>query len=124
MAKASAKGTDRARAKFLAVLAKTCNVSEAARASNIPRRTAYNWRDTDAEFRAAWDDAEATAVDDLEGVVYERAMAGHSDRLAEILLKAHRPNKYVEKRLLGSDPENPLPSGFVVNLRKADAEAG
>ena len=39
------------------------------------------------------------AIDNLEATAYERASTT-SDRLAEVLLKAHRPDKYVEKRLL------------------------
>jgi hypothetical protein len=89
--------TDRARATFLETLRSTCNVSEAARSAGVGRRTVYDWRSADPEFAAAWDDAEAEAIDHLEGVVYRRAMAGHSDRLAEILLKGHRPERYVDR---------------------------
>lgn len=32
-----------------------------------------------------------------------------------------KPKVYGEKTLLGSDPDNPLPTGFNVNLRKPDA---
>lgn len=32
-----------------------------------------------------------------------------------------RPKKYGDKQLLGSDPDNPLPPGFAVNLVKPDA---
>jgi transposase len=98
--------TDRARAVFIETLRETCNVSEAARTAGVGRRTVYDWKDADAEFSAAWEEAEAEAVDNLEGVVYRRAMAGESDRLAEILLKAHRPEKYVERyraELTGKD---------------------
>ncbi len=31
------------------------------------------------------------------------------------------PKKYGDKQLVGSDPENPLPAGFLVNLVKPDA---
>jgi len=33
-----------------------------------------------------------------------------------------RPKKYGDKQLIGSDPDNPLPEGFSVNLVKADAK--
>jgi hypothetical protein len=115
--------TDRARETFLATLAETCNVSEACRAAGIGRRSAYDWREDDEAFAAEWTDAVEAAVDKLEKVAWERATgADKSDRMLEILLKAHRPNKYVEKRLIGSDPDNPLPPGFNVQLVKgADA---
>lgn len=38
------------------------------------------------------------------------------------LLAKWDPKRYGERTLLGSDPENPLPSGFSVVLRKADGE--
>ena len=101
--------TDRAREVFLEALRETCNVSHAARTAGIGRRTAYDWRDADPDFAAAWQEAEDEAVDKLEQVARERAIDS-SDRMMEILLKAHRPDKYVERRLHGSDPNNPLPT--------------
>jgi hypothetical protein len=99
------KRTHRARATFLATLAETCNVSESCRAAGIGRTLAYAWRDDDAEFAAAWEQAEQEAVDSLEKVAWDRAM-DNSDRMLEILLKAHRPEKYREKQaveLTGKD---------------------
>lgn len=89
--------TDHARETFLKTLAETCNVSEAARAAGLGRRTAYDWRDADATFASAWTDAEESSADKLEQVAYERAISGQSDRMLEVLLKAHRP-KYREKQ--------------------------
>jgi hypothetical protein len=88
--------TDRARETFLAVFRDTCNVSEAARAAGVGRRTVYDWRDADPAFAAAWDEAEEEAVDALEAAARKRAMES-SDRLMEILLKAHRPAKYMDR---------------------------
>lgn len=89
--------TDRARAAFLSTLSKTCNVSEAARKANISRRAAYDWRDDDAEFAREWDEAEQEAADKLEKVAWDRATAGLSDRMLELLLKAHRPEKFKDR---------------------------
>ena len=90
--------TDRARARetFLEQFRLTCNVSHAARSAGIGRRTVYDWREADPEFAAAWDEAEEEAIDALELAARERAIDG-SDRMMEILLKAHRPEKYVER---------------------------
>jgi AcrR family transcriptional regulator len=109
MATRSAKSTNRARETFLAELRATGNISHSARCAGVDRKTVYNWRDKDAEFAEAWEDAEETAIDQLEKVARDRAIDS-SDRMLEILLKAHRPEKYVERRLLGSDPANPLPA--------------
>lgn len=114
MARGRTLRADRARETFLEVLAETCNVSEAARGAGIGRRTAYEWRETEPEFAAAWKDAEEAAADKLEREAWRRAVEGtdkpvtfqgvitatykeYSDRMLEILLKAHRPEKYVER---------------------------
>lgn len=88
--------TDRAREAFLTTLRETCNVSASCRAAMIGRTAAYDWRRDDADFAAAWEEAEEEAIDKLEEVARERAIDG-SDRMMEILLKAHRPEKYVER---------------------------
>lgn len=99
------------RPKFLQELAETCNVSHAARVAGVDRRTAYDHRDTDAVFAAAWDDAVEQGVDTLEMEARRRALHGtsepvfyqgelcgtvqkYSDTLTIFLLKAHRPDKY------------------------------
>lgn len=114
MPRGRAARTDRARDTFLAMLAETCNVSEAARAAGIGRQTAYDWRDDDQTFAAAWANAEQEAADKLEREAWRRAVEGtdkpvtyqgeitatfkeYSDRMLEILLKAHRPDKFVER---------------------------
>jgi hypothetical protein len=56
----------------------------------------YEWRDDDEGFARDWHEAEQAAVDRLEQIAFQRARAGRSDRMLEILLKAHR-RKYVEK---------------------------
>lgn len=133
--------TDRAREKFLAVLAETCNVSEAARAAGMGRSSAYEWKDDDPGFAAAWAEAEQVAADKLEREAWRRGVEGtdkpitfqgritdtckeYSDRLLELLLKAHRRDKFGDRHLIGSDPDNPLPTGFDVNLvKRPDAAA-
>ena len=106
--------SDRARAKFLDVLRESCNVSEAARAAGIGRRTAYEWRDADEEFATAWAEAEQEAIDKLEREAWRRAVEGvdkpvvhqgvitgtykeYSDKMLEILLKGHRPERYTDR---------------------------
>jgi hypothetical protein len=106
--------TDRAREKFIAVLRETCNVSEAARAAGIGRRTAYEWRDKDAAFAGDWDEAEQEAADKLEREAWRRGVEGvdkpvvhqgvimttykeYSDKMLEILLKGHRPEKFADR---------------------------
>ena len=106
--------TERAREAFLAVLRESCNVTKACRAAAIGRSAAYAWRHDDPDFAAAWEEAEQEAVDRLEGEAWRRAADGcdkpivyrgevmstykeYSDRLMEVLLKGHRPEKYVDR---------------------------
>lgn len=98
-------------AVFLANLAENCNVSEAARAAGIHRRTAYTHRDQDSAFAADWDAAVEDGVDLLEAEARRRALKGtvkpvfyqgeecggvreYSDTLMIFLLKAHRPERF------------------------------
>lgn len=110
--------TRQAREKFLNRLRRTGNVSAAARAVGLSRSRAYEIRQRDAAFAAAWDDAEQEAVDLLESEARRRAAEGveqplvsggrlvrgddgkvvtvrrYNDRLLEFLLRAHRPDKF------------------------------
>ena len=109
----SAKVTPKKREAFLANLAEYGNISLAARAAGVLRRTPYDWRDRDPVFAAEWDDALEHACDLLEAEARRRALEGcdkpvfyqgeqcgvireYSDTLAIVLLKAHRPEKFRE----------------------------
>jgi hypothetical protein len=107
------KFTNHTREKFLTVLRMSANVSEACRACGVSRHGAYDVRDADPEFARAWEEAVSTATDALEREAWRRAVEGfeepihyqgavvgyvkkYSDRMLELLLKAHRPEKYRE----------------------------
>ncbi|MFL5914127.1 MAG: hypothetical protein ACJ752_00610 [Gaiellaceae bacterium] len=110
--------TKRQREKFLAHLASSLNVTEACRIAGLGRTTAYRLKSRDEEFRAAWDEAVAEAVDKLEAAVFRYATEGAVETLydadgnvvsrrvredptsAARLLAAHRPDLYSEKRRL------------------------
>ena len=106
--------TEKARETFLATLTAACNVTAACKAAGIGRQTAYQWREDDNAFAEAWRGALEEAVDGLEKEAWRRAVEGvdkpivyqgvvtgtyreYSDRMMEILLKAHRPEKYIER---------------------------
>lgn len=99
---------------FCAALADTCNVGKACAAVSISRQTAYNWRDDDPDFAAAWNRAMKVGVSALEDEAHRRGFEGtdepvfhqglecgtirkYSDTLAIFLLKAHDPEKYRER---------------------------
>lgn len=101
--------------KFLHELAESGSVTKAAKAADVARQTVYEWREADAAFAAAWDQAIEIATDALEEEARRRAKDGweepvftkdgencgtirrYSDRLMEVLLRAHRPQKFREK---------------------------
>jgi hypothetical protein len=109
----SAKITPKKRAAFLRNLAEFGNISLAAKAAGVLRRTPYDWRERDPVFAQEWDDALEQACDLLELEARRRALHGcdkpvfyqgeqcgvireYSDTLAIVLLKAHRPDKFRE----------------------------
>lgn len=92
---------------FFTHLAELCNVSRAADACGLHRRTIYLWREKYPDFKQRMDDVLEVAVDDLEQEARRRAYAGvdelvfykgevcgtirkYSDTLLIFLLKANR----------------------------------
>lgn len=111
--KATQEHRDKAREEFIRILRVTGNVSESCRQVGLSRMIAYDLREKIPEFAKAWDDAIEEAVDALEAEARRRAVQGvpegvyyegvkvdtqqrYSDRMLEILLKAHRPDKFRE----------------------------
>lgn len=82
------------KADFLSRLRAGRTVSEAAKATGTHRRTFYDWRDQDAEFRQAWEDAIQESIEELESEVRTRAL-DKSDKSSHLLLmfllKKHDP---------------------------------
>lgn len=115
----------RKRALFLRVLGETGNVTEACRRAKVGRTQVYAWRESDVEFRKAWGDAEEVAMDAVEAEIRRRGLEGfdettiekdgkgktittkrvrrYSDRLLEVLARAHRP-AFRESRVEVSGP--------------------
>lgn len=114
---------------FLNHLKKTGNVSEAARAAGIDRKTAYNWRRGDEIFSDHWKQALEEATDLLEAEARRRALEGYeepllyggrlicdsggkpvtrkrySDGLLRMLLRAHRPASFRDVRATADECE-------------------
>jgi hypothetical protein len=66
------------RARFLQELSLWGNVARACRMAKVSRTAAYHARETDAEFRAKWDEALEIACDGLEEEARRRAVVGVS----------------------------------------------
>lgn len=96
-------------------LAETGNITAAAKRAGVDRNSIYRWQKNDALFADAMEQALEISTDLLElearrrategvrePVFYKGDIVGHihkpSDRLMELLLKAHRPDKYSDKQ--------------------------
>lgn len=108
MRKASQRNWSKAKEReFLAELAATCNVTQAAAVAGVSTTQAYRRRRVDAGFRSAWLEAVGSAYQRLELVLLERAFVGtekiirrkdgseermveYPNQLALTLLKMHR----------------------------------
>jgi hypothetical protein len=95
--------------------------------------TIYRWRDDNLIFRANYARArecQGHTVADTLGEIRKKILSGELDpqagRAAADIAKwesGRRASKdFGDKILHGSDPENPLPQGFNVNLCKPDAQ--
>lgn len=78
------------------------------------------WQEQYARARLAGDDAMAEDIQDIADSTEHKP----DDKRVMIdarkwLLGKRQPKKYGDKQLIGSDPENPLPTGFNVNLVKS-----
>jgi hypothetical protein len=110
--RAQTKRTPHARTRiwqraFLAALRKVPNVKAACAIAGITRRGAYDARDSDEDFKAAWMDALGASVDRVEAKVFQQAIEGDA-QLAMFLLKSHKREVYgdvsrleVDQRLCG-----------------------
>src|SRR5262249_8027880 len=90
------KRMDEKRVKLLASLAEGNSVARAAADAGVGRTTAYEWREADAAFAQAWDDAVEAGTDALEDEAVKRAKSG-SDTLLIFMLKARRREKFAER---------------------------
>lgn len=121
---AEAKKKDR----FLELLGENGSITKSAEVAGIPRRTVYNWRDSDKAFAKKWDKSVDLGSDSLEDEATRRAYEGtlkpvfqggvqvgeireFSDTLLIFLLKARKPEKFKDRgehnHKHGGDPANP-----------------
>jgi hypothetical protein len=125
----------RKRAAFIEALSKGFSVTSATKIANLPSKTAYHLKVSDPAFAAAWNEAIEVGLDLLEDEARRRALEGYdkpiihngqvvghvkaySDSLLRLLLRRHRPHKYV----FGDDKKTKAGSSLTVVVRKLDDE--
>jgi transposase-like protein len=105
-------------------------LAQICRELGIDRSIVYDWRKQDEEFdrhfaRAREIGHDAIADECIE--ISDEKSEDPSSRKVRIetrlKLLAKWDKRYADKSLVGSDPENPLPSGFAINLVKRDDQA-
>ncbi len=123
--------TNQAKERFIEALRECPIVAIAAHHAGLPRRTAYNHRDQDPEFAAAWDDALEEGMDLAEAEAWRRGVEGvdepvfqggqfvgyqrrYSDALLGRLLQAYRPEKFSEKHQHTHTPGDPVRRALAV----------
>lgn len=123
MARAMANRTTRTPEKdaaFLDTLRDGASISAACLAAGYGRASAYEWREQDQTFKAAWDDAAEEGTDRMEDEAYRRAVRGttkpvyqgkervgevqeYSDTLMIFMLKARRREKFSDKHVVAHE---------------------
>lgn len=93
------------------------------------RRTVLEWLEQDEAFRAKYARAREAQGDHMDDLILETATACTEATVGSSRIKIDaykwraaklRPKVYGDKQLIGSDPDNPLPPGFTVNLVRGE----
>lgn len=91
------------------------------------RSTVYAWEEAHGDFRTAIARARRAGYDNRAEKAADDAKAAGDPALGRLALDADRwflskidPKRYGDKTLIGSDPDNPLPSGFDVRLLRGE----
>lgn len=99
--------------KFCAALVGGASPALAAQAVGITRGTSYAWRASDPVFAAAWEEARAHQIENVETQLYRMAM--EKDLGAVIFfLKSHKPEIYNRRQLIGIGGDGDSPPISVV----------
>lgn len=93
--------------KVIEILQDGKGAANAARAVGVSRRTLYNWRDQNENFRQQWDDTQEGVTDEIEETAIEKALAGDTTLLI-FLLKSRRRSIYRESMEHTGDAAAPL----------------
>lgn len=120
--------------RFLELYVLVGNIQKTCDMLGMCRRTVYFWRQTNPEFKKAFEEADALSLELLEDEAHRRGVLGvdkpvyqggkfmgyvkdYSDTLLIVLLKARAPEKYRERfegKFLGADGK-PMSPQLTIN---------
>lgn len=91
----------------------------------VSRQTLHNWEAEHPEFLDAMDQANLHAQLWWEDAGQDGMISGDAFNASiwSRSMAARFPKEWRESKLIGSDPDNPLPTGITVHLVKTDATA-
>ena len=102
--------------QFLDTLRASFNVTKSASAIGRHRSSLYKLRQADEEFAAAWDEVIEECLDELEEVVYQRALEGKQALYPIFVLKHRRPKRWGDRVTVETEQR----SEIIVNLVPID----
>lgn len=105
--------------KFLRQFAQCGVVLRAAEAAGCNANSHYHWLKHDPDYAEAFELAREMAADQLESVAWDRAQKS-SDLLLIFLLKALRPEKYREQRVIVGDSSSPVKHEMRISVVRTD----
>lgn len=133
------KDTPEMREAFLSWLRLGATPSKAAKECCLGRRTVFDWRDKDEEFKQAWTDAVETGIHRLEDEATRRAVEGvdrpvfqggecvgfvreYSDDLLKFMLSARDPGRFSRNGQNGAGPTGDV--HFTFNFGNTQVKVG
>lgn len=108
--------------QLVAHMAEGASVTSFAAEIDVARSTINEWADNHPEFSEALSRGKAKCLSWWERAARSTALDGKGNATVITFgLKNMGKDEWQDKALVGSDPENPLPSGLIVNLVKTKA---
>ena len=117
------KFTPALRERFFEVLEQTCSPKRAAESCGITPHAARYHKKKDLEFSRRWDQCIELGLDELLGEAHERATAGKSDRLLEVLLKFRYGDRMAERLAIKVEHSTGLSADVLLMMSAEDRQA-